>query len=157
MKRILIVCKGNICRSPLAQGLLTIKSYKAGLKWTIDSAGTGHWHIGKLPDDRSISVAQSNDLDITDQRARQFSVIDFDRFDQIYVMDKHNESVVLSMATSEQDKVKVTLIMNELYPGQNRDVPDPFHNGKEQFSEVYRVLDMLTDHIVDKYQSVLSN
>ena len=152
MNRILMVCKGNICRSPLAQGLLASKASKAQLPWLIDSAGTGNWHIGKLPDQRSIKVAESNDLDITDQRARQFSKDDFSNFDHIYVMDKENQKIVLSMAQSEKDQSKVDLIMNELYPGQNLDVPDPFHDGKEQFDQVFKVLNLVTDEMIKKYR-----
>ncbi len=152
MNRILMVCKGNICRSPLAQDLLASKASKAHLYWLIDSAGTGNWHIGKLPDQRSIKVAESNDLDITDQRARQFSKDDFSKFDHIYVMEKENQKIVLSMAPSEKDQSKVELIMNELYPGQNLDVPDPFHDGKEQFDQVFKVLNQVTDEMIKKYR-----
>ena len=150
MKKILVVCKGNICRSPLAHGLLNKKAKEQNLPWTIDSAGTAHWHIGKLPDKRSIKVAAEHDLDITYQRGRQFQVSDFDQFDEIYVMDNYNLSMVLDLSRSEVDRAKVDLIMNQLKPGQNLNVPDPFHHGEDNFQEVYRVLDKVTDKMIEK-------
>ncbi len=149
-KRILIVCKGNICRSPLAHGLLDEKVEEHNLPWTIDSAGTGHWHIGKLPDERSIKVGYENDLDITYQRARQFGVADFDLFDLIYVMDKQNYAKLKEMAPRASDLEKVDLIMNEMTPGEDQDVPDPFHNGVANFYRVYKTLDNVTDCIIEK-------
>ncbi len=88
--RILMVCLGNICRSPLAEGILRHHTQQQDLTWNIDSAGTGAWHAGEKPDPRSIEVAQKNSIDISGQRARQFVLIDFDRFDQIFVMDAEN-------------------------------------------------------------------
>jgi len=150
MKSILIVCKGNICRSPLAHGLLDKKANEAGLPWVIDSAGTGHWHIGKLPDRRSIKVADQHGLDIRYQRARQFGVTDFDNFDKIYVMDHQNMEVVQSLSRSQSDLAKVELIMNVISSTKKAVVPDPFHNGQENFERVYEVLDMVTDRIIEK-------
>lgn len=149
-KKVLIVCKGNICRSPLAHGLLDKKVAKHNLPWTIDSAGTGHWHIGKLPDERSIKVGAENDLDITYQRARQFGVEDFGLFDLIYVMDKQNYAKLSEIAPSAADMTKVMLIMNEMTPGADQDVPDPFHNGVANFYRVYKTLDEVTDRIIEK-------
>lgn len=148
MKRILFVCKGNICRSPLAHGLLDKKVAVAGLPWIIDSAGTGHWHVGKLPDARSIRQGLKYGLDITYQRARQFEIEDFDNFDQIYVMDRLNMKVLQSLSRSVSDMDKVQLIMDIMHPGNEVVVPDPFHNGQENFQKVYEVLDMVTDKIV---------
>jgi len=150
MKKILIVCKGNICRSPLAHGLLDKKIKMHNLPWSVDSAGTGHWHIGKLPDSRSIKVARSNQLDITYQRARQFAMEDFDKSDIIYVMDEQNHSMLMGCARHDGDRSKINMIMNELYPGTDKDVPDPFHNGQEDFENVYAVLDEVTDRMINK-------
>src|SRR5690606_23455860 len=100
--KILFVCLGNICRSPLAEGIL--KSKVDPSKVFVDSAGTGHWHVGKSPDERSISIAKSNEIDITDQRGRQFSARDFDEFDLIYVMDNSNREDVLALARNDQDR-----------------------------------------------------
>ena len=132
----------------MAHGLLDKKVAESGLPWTIDSAGTGHWHIGKLPDPRSIKCADGHGLDITYQRARQFEVVDFDRFDQIYVMDRQNLKVLEGLSRSEDDLTKVELIMNVISPDREEIVPDPFHNGQENFEKVYEVLDKVTDQIV---------
>ena len=86
--KILMVCLGNICRSPMAEGLLTSKLPKD--RFTVDSAGTGNWHVGKQPDQRSIDTARRNGLDITGQRCRVFSTSDFDEFDYIFVLDNTN-------------------------------------------------------------------
>ncbi len=149
MKKVLIVCKGNICRSPLAHGLLDKKVAMADLPWLIDSAGTGNWHIGKLPDPRSIKVADKYGLDIRYQRARQFKVSDFDHFDKIFVMDEQNYQVLANLSRSKTDLSKVELIMNTLSLGNDNIVPDPFHNGQENFEKVYHVLDQVTTAIVE--------
>ena len=146
--KIVMVCLGNICRSPLAEGILASKLPKD--KFTVDSAGTGSWHIGQSPDDRSVAVAQKNGLDISYQRGRQFSRTDFDTFDYIYVMDNSNYDNVIALAETNEQKEKVVLIMNELYPSQNKDVPDPYfgiHNG---FDIVYAMLDEACDVIAQK-------
>lgn len=149
-KNILMLCLGNICRSPLAEGLLKTKAKTSGLNWNVESAGLGHWHIGKLPDQRSINVAKTKGLDITDQRARRFEVTDFDKYDLIYAMDNKNLYYLNLLARSDADKAKVTLIMDELHPNQGLCLPDPFHEGKENFDLVYETLDKATDVIISK-------
>ncbi|MCL4161241.1 UNVERIFIED_CONTAM: hypothetical protein GTU68_046549, partial [Idotea baltica] len=119
-----MVCLGNICRSPLAEGILRSKLPEEN--FTIDSAGTGNYHVGDLPDKRSIAVASKYGLDITNQRGRQFSTSDFDIFDLIYVMDNSNFKNIVKLARNENDIAKVKLILNEVYPNQNYDVPDPY-------------------------------
>ena len=148
MKSILIVCKGNICRSPLAHGLLDKKAKENNLSLFIDSAGTGHWHIGKLPDHRSIDVAHQNGLDITYQRARQFQKEDFEKFDVIYVMDHQNRQKLMEITDSPVHLSKMALIMDVSNNSEMDIVPDPFHDGKENFHKVYEVLDHLTDQII---------
>lgn len=148
MTRILMVCLGNICRSPLAEGIL--KSKVDTQKFFIDSAGTGNYHIGKLPDSRSVDVAKKNNLDITDQRCRQFKQSDFDEFDYIYVMDAFNKKDVLRLARNEDDKAKVKMILNEVFPDENVDVPDPYHDTERGFENVYKMLDEACNVIVDK-------
>ena len=106
-----MVCLGNICRSPLAEGILKSKVYS--FKTFVDSAGTGGYHIGKKPDVRSIAIANLNGLDITDQRARKFTVEDYDNFDIIYAMDNSNFDDILSLARNDADKAKVKLILND--------------------------------------------
>ncbi|QCX38229.1 low molecular weight phosphotyrosine protein phosphatase [Aureibaculum algae] len=139
MTRILMVCLGNICRSPLAEGIL--KSKVDSQKVFIDSAGTGGYHIGKLPDSRSIAVAEKYNIDITDQRCRKFQQSDFDEFDLIYVMDAFNRDDILSLARNEDDRAKVKMILNELFPNENVDVPDPYHDTERGFENVYQMLD----------------
>lgn len=146
-----MVCLGNICRSPLAEGLLASKLPKD--KFTVDSAGTGDWHIGSCPDERSIEVAHRNGLDISKQRGRQFTVSDFDNFDHIYVMDSSNLGNVKNMARNEQDKNKVKLILDELFPGENMDVPDPYFGLHDGFNKVYAMLDEATANIAEKLKA----
>lgn len=148
MTKILMVCLGNICRSPLAEGIM--KSKLPSDKFFVDSAGTASYHIGELPDPRSISIAKSYKIDITDQRARQFSEIDFDRFDHIYAMDYSNYQNIIRLARSKRDITKTKLILNELYPNQNMDVPDPYYGGQEGFKNVFKLLDKACNIIAEK-------
>lgn len=143
-----MVCLGNICRSPLAEGILASKLPKD--KFKIDSAGTGSWHVGKQPDQRSIATAQKNGLDISDQRARQFRPADFDKFDHIFVMDNNNYKDVIALARTEEQKAKVDLILNALFPGENVDVPDPYYGSQFGFDSVYQMLDEACDNLAQK-------
>lgn len=149
--KILMVCLGNICRSPLAEGLLASKLPKD--RFLVDSAGTGNWHVGSCPDERSIEVARRNGLDISHQRGRQFKISDFDNFDYIYVMDASNLRNVRNMARTEQERSKVKLILDELFPGENMDVPDPYFGLHDGFDSVYRMLDEATGNIADKLKA----
>ena len=146
--KILMVCLGNICRSPLAEGILKTKVDTDQIY--IDSAGTGNYHIGQQPDERSIKTAKEHHIDITQQRGRQFEVSDFDRFDLIYVMDNSNYEDVLSLARNDKDKKKVHLILEEVLPNENCDVPDPYTGGIDGFKRVYEMLDQACDKIAEK-------
>ncbi|WP_116524655.1 low molecular weight protein-tyrosine-phosphatase [Seonamhaeicola aphaedonensis] len=148
MVKILMVCLGNICRSPLAEGIL--KSKLTSHSFFIDSAGTANYHTGKQPDSRSIAVAKKYGLDISHLKARQFTVNDFDNFDFIYVMDDSNYQNVLRLARSESDVQKVSMILNLVYPNQNYDVPDPYYGGDQGFENVYKMLDEACTIIADK-------
>lgn len=143
-----MVCLGNICRSPLAEGILKSKVFSS--KIFVDSAGTGAYHIGKKPDMRSIAIAKINGIDISSQKARKFTVEDFDIFDSIYVMDTSNYTNVISLARNEEDKLKVHLILNEVFPDENLDVPDPYYGGDFGFKNVYKMLDEACDIIAKK-------
>ena len=145
--KILMVCLGNICRSPLAEGILRSKLSE---DFIVDSAGTGGWHAGELPDKRSISTAKNRGLDITNQRARQFKKSDFDTFDHIFVMDNSNYKDVLALAPNEATKSKVKLILNEIFPNDNNDVPDPYYGGEDGFENVYEMLDQACEEIARK-------
>jgi protein-tyrosine phosphatase len=146
--KILMVCLGNICRSPLAEGILASKLPKG--KFTVDSAGTGSWHIGHSPDKRSIATAKKNKIVISNQKGRQFKTSDFDEFDYIYVMDISNYDDVLLLAKTAEHKNKVQLILNELFPDENVDVPDPYFGVSNGFDNVYEMLDEVTDIIAQK-------
>ncbi|MBG6111184.1 protein-tyrosine phosphatase [Flavobacterium sp. CG_9.10] len=143
-----MVCLGNICRSPLAEGILASKLPKN--KFTVDSAGTGSWHIGHAPDERSIAVAKKNRVSISHQKGRQFSKSDFDSFDYIYVMDHTNYQDVLELAENKEQKDKVKLILNELFPNENVDVPDPYFGLPNGFQIIYNMLDEACDVIAKK-------
>jgi protein-tyrosine phosphatase len=145
MTRILMVCLGNICRSPLAEGIL--KSKLPSKTFYVDSAGTSNYHVGSIPDKRSIAIANQFNLDITSQRGRQFSTKDFDNFDIIYAMDNSNYKNILKLARNKQDQQKVKLILNEIYKKQNFDVPDPYTGGNEGFRNVFMMLDEACDII----------
>jgi protein-tyrosine phosphatase len=146
--KILMVCLGNICRSPLAEGLLASKLPKN--TFIVDSAGTGGYHIGREPDHRSIATAKKNGLDISHQKARKFTTQDFENFDYIYVMDNSNYDDVTFLAKTEEQKQKVQLILNELFPGDNVDVPDPYYGLQNGFDMVYEMLDEATDILAKK-------
>jgi len=146
--KILMVCLGNICRSPLAEGLLASKLPKD--KFMVDSAGTGNYHIGKQPDSRSIEIAKKKGLDISSQKGRQFSSKDFEEFDYIFTMDNSNFNDVIKLAKNEAQKEKVDLILNQLFPGDNVDVPDPFYGLQNGFDMVYEMLDETCDILAKK-------
>ncbi|MBT8233944.1 MAG: low molecular weight phosphotyrosine protein phosphatase [Saprospiraceae bacterium] len=148
--KILMVCLGNICRSPLAHGILEREIQMQNLDWEVDSAGTSGWHEGELPDQRSIEVAKENGLDITNQRSRAFTKKDFKDFDLIVVMDSSNFSNVKSLADNEAEEAKIKLLLNYSYPGENRAVPDPYYHGG--FPKVYSmiedaVLNLIKHHV----------
>lgn len=150
--KILMVCLGNICRSPLADGLLRKKVNDLGLDVIVDSAGTSSYHVGEAPDARMRETARNNDVPIDELRARQFSVADFDAFDLIYAMDLSNFKNMAELARNEDDLTKLHLILNEIYPGQDLEVPDPYFGGDQGFKDVFNMLDEATDIILDKIQ-----
>ena len=146
--KILMVCLGNICRSPLAEGILQSKLPKD--KFNVDSAGTGGWHAGELPDSRSMKIASKYGIDISYQRARQFKIQDFHAFDYIYVMDQSNYQNVLQLAPNEIVKSKVKLILDEITPNLKAEVPDPYYGGEDGFEHVFQLLDEACERIVKR-------
>lgn len=148
-----MVCLGNICRSPLADGLLRRKVAENHLDVTVDSAGTSSYHAGEAPDERMIATSKNRGTSIDFLRARTFTHSDLDEFDAIYVMDKSNLQNVLALAENEQQKQKVKLILNELEEGTDAEVPDPYFGGSEGFEHVYDLLDKATDKIIEKIKS----
>ena len=147
-RKILFVCLGNICRSPLADGILRRKVAENKLNIEVDSCGTAGYHIGEKPDSRMIQTAKNRGTDISFLRARQFSKADFDYFDSIFVMDKENYKNIIALTTKESQKEKVKLILNEINPKNNDEVPDPYYGGQNGFDHVYDLLDLATDKIL---------
>lgn len=143
-----MVCLGNICRSPLAEGILQSKLPRD--KFIVDSAGTGNWHVGRQPDSRSIAIAKLRGLDISKQKGRQFTAKDFENNDYIFVMDNSNYRDVIELAPNQEAKSKVSLILNDLFPNENVDVPDPYYGMEDGFSNVYGMLDEVCGIIAEK-------
>ncbi|MDP3354052.1 MAG: low molecular weight protein-tyrosine-phosphatase [Flavobacteriaceae bacterium] len=139
MTKILMVCLGNICRSPLAEGILKSKVNSANI--LVDSAGTSDFHHGDLPDSRSIQIARKYGINITDQKSRPFKLNDFDIFDIIYVMDKSNFHNITRLARNDFDKQKVKLILSENKSSQITEVPDPYYDSNSGFEKVFKMLD----------------
>lgn len=142
--KILMVCLGNICRSPLAEGILRDKANNAIL---IDSAGTSSYHIGDAPDPRMIQTAAQHKIDISMLKARQFKVVDFDKFDRIYAMDSSNYQNILTLARSTEDKNKIHMM---LIDGQ--DVPDPYFGGSQGFENVFQLLNKACERILSEIE-----
>jgi protein-tyrosine phosphatase len=146
--KILMVCLGNICRSPLAEGILQSKLPTD--QFFVDSAGTGNWHTGQQPDKRSIATAKNRGLDISYQKARQLKSSDFEEFYHIYVMDSSNYRDVTKAALNEKGRAKVKLMMDEIFPGQKVDVLDPYYGGQGGFDKVYDMLDEVCELVAKK-------
>ena len=142
--KILMVCLGNICRSPLAEGVMQHLSDQHGLDWEIDSAGTGNWHVGEGPDRRSVRAARNHGIDISNQVCRQFRRSDFNEFDLILVMDKYNRSDVLAIAPDERAAAKVELLLGD------KEVPDPYYDDN-QFEPVFELIEMGCKDIIKEY------
>ncbi len=149
--KILMVCLGNICRSPIAEGLLRHKARLHNLAISTDSAGTNGLHNGEAPDLRTQQNALTHQVDISDLRSRQITQHDLAYFDIIYTMDTNNYATVLAMCTTEAEKNKIKLILNELQPSSNQAVPDPYYGGADGFENVYQLLDKATNTIIAKY------
>lgn len=148
--KILMVCLGNICRSPLAEGILSLKGKHLNLE--VGSAGTAAYHIGKQPDIRSIEIANKYTIDLNQQRARQFSRADFDKFDIIYAMDTNNYAHLISLASTETERNKIRMILNEIHPKAYQSVPDPYYGGENGFQDIYNMLDKACDKIIQNIE-----
>lgn len=145
--KILMVCLGNICRSPMAEGIMRKKLEAHGLNHTVDSTGTANYHVGDHPDVRAIEKAKKYGIDISTLVGRQFTAVDFDNFDVIYAMDTNNITNILRAARSANDKKKVKLILNEIYHGSGMSVPDPYYGGDLDFENMYTLLDAACEKI----------
>jgi protein-tyrosine phosphatase len=153
--KILFVCLGNICRSPLAEGIMADKARKYHLNVEVDSCGFETFHRGDPADPRSAAVAAAHGIDLSEHVARMFTARDFDNFDRIYVMDRSNYQDVMGVARDSKDEVKVDFILNLVTPGENRPVPDPWYGRNDGFEKVYRMLDdaceILAQQIASKH------
>ena len=148
--KILMVCLGNICRSPLAEGILQHMISERSLPWQVDSAGTASYHVGNSPDARSIKTAKENGIDISTQRSRQLMVSDFGKFDLILAMDAENYNNIKRLMPKNVN-TKVEMILNYSHPGENRQVPDPYYEGG--FDKVYDMLYEACDKVIETHYS----
>ena len=155
MQKILMVCLGNICRSPLAEGILREKTNELGISVYIDSAGTSDYHIGEHPDKRTIANALKHNVDISKLKGRQFVIEDFDKFDTIFVMDSSNYTNVIALARNEADIKKVELILNRIHPNSNMAFPDPYFGGEQGFEDVFVLLDKACSTIATSLKKIV--
>jgi len=151
--KILMVCIGNICRSPLAEGILQHKAFNAGLNWSVESAGTHNYHTGEPPHRLSQKVAKMNGIDISQQRARRFTADDFVVYDKIYAMTEDILEDIKRIAKNKFDSNKAELLLNELHPGKNMPVPDPWYGTEPGYHEVYALMNDACNKIIEKYKN----
>ena len=149
--KILMVCLGNICRSPMAEGILRKKVEEKGLGIEVDSAGFESYHSGESPDPRAVLTAKSHSVEISNIRSRVFKYSDFKKFDKIYVMDRNNYEDVMSVARTDEDRSRVDYILNLVYPNENRSVKDPYYGGMNGFENVFRELELSCEVICTQY------
>jgi protein-tyrosine phosphatase len=145
-----MVCLGNICRSPMAEGILRDRTIHAGLNWAVESAGTNGFHIGEPPHPLSQKVALNHGVDIREQRSRKFVGEDFDRFDKIYSMAPDVLLYMRQLAGKKFDPKKADLLMNEVYPGKNLEVPDPWSGPEEEYEYAFKLISQACDAIIEK-------
>ena len=150
--RILMVCLGNICRSPIAEGVLQYKAEQLGLNWQVDSAGTESYHIGEAPHPYSQKICLQHGLDISSQRARKFVKEDFERYDKIYALAADVLEQIKRIAGNKTDISKLSLFLNELHQGSNASVPDPWYGNEDGYLPVYQMIDEVCDAIIEKYK-----
>ncbi len=149
--KILMVCLGNICRSPLAEGILQKKAIEAGLDWAVESAGTNGFHTGEAPHHLSQKVAKANGVDISRQVSRKFVADDFDKYDKIYAMADDVAIEIKRIAGNKFNQQKIDYFLNELYPGKNSNVPDPWYGDEDGYIEVYELIDRTCTVIIENY------
>ncbi len=152
--KILFVCLGNICRSPMAEGVMKNLIQKHNLDWEVESAGTERYHVGECPDKRAQRTAAKFGLDISKQVAKQISSKDFERFDLIYALATNVMDEILSLKGSSAYQNKIKLFMDELFPGEYRDVPDPWYGDEAGFDPVYKFIQQGCEKIIKRHMSI---
>ena len=150
MISVLFVCLGNICRSPMAEGIMRQKIKDYDLDAMVDSCGTANYHVGESPDRRGIQTLHNYDIDISNLQGRQFHISDFDHFNFIFTMDTSNYENIIALARNEKDKAKVQLLLDETYPGEQRVVPDPYYGGADGFEETYALVDAACESLAQR-------
>jgi protein-tyrosine phosphatase len=153
--KILMVCLGNICRSPIAEGILRKKAEERNINIVVDSAGTSDWHEGEHPDPRAVRTAKKFGVDISKLRARPFIIKDFSEFHRIYVMDRANHSDVMRLARNRGDTEKVKLLLEALFPGSSEQVPDPYYGDEKDFETVFNMMDRACGEIIKELEDIL--
>jgi protein-tyrosine phosphatase len=157
MKKILMVCLGNICRSPMAEGIVRDEFAKHGIDIQVDSAGTAAYHVGEAADERGQAELAKHNIDISDERAMKLSPYHLEEYDMIYAMDRHNYADILSLCKDEEERKKVDMFMNLSHPGKHISVPDPYYGGDEGFSKVYEMLKESAEKLVENIKNNPSN
>lgn len=152
-----MVCLGNICRSPLAEGILQHKVQEAGLDWTVHSAGTNGYHIGEAPHHLSQKVALLNGIDISCQRARRFAATDFQQYDMIYALAGDVLHEMKRIAGKQYDASKAQLLMNVIHPNKQMDVPDPWYGPEPGYHEVFEMINEACDQIIQQFAPIQRN
>jgi protein-tyrosine phosphatase len=149
--KILMVCLGNICRSPLAEGILQDKINKIGLNWMVDSAGTAGHHVGEAPHHLSQKVSKQNGIDISHQQCRKFVREDIIRFDKIFVMDMNNYNDVEKICGADWNKTKVDLLLNLSHPNENKNVPDPWYGKEDGYHKVFKMINEACEKLIENF------
>ncbi len=152
-----MVCLGNICRSPLAEGILQHKANLTGLNWIVESAGTNGYHTGEPPHHLSQKAARLHGIDISKQRSRKFVKEDFERYDKIYAMAEDVLDEMKRIGKEKFNNKKVDLFLNEIYPGENRDVPDPWYGAEDGYHRVFEIINSATEKILEKHLTPKTN
>lgn len=150
---VLMLCLGNICRSPLAEGALRQELARRGLDWRVDSAGTGGWHAGEPPDGRSVAVAKAAGVDISTQRARALTTKDFEDFDWIVAMDRSCLATAEARRPEAIDRRHARLVSFLSFTDQDGDVPDPYYGGQKDFEHVWHMLRDGMPRLVDALET----